>query len=245
LAAAASVDFPEEAAASAAAAPREDGEHMKNLAQQFLTAEEYERINAAVTKAEKSTAGEIVCMVHSTSYHYPMANVIGGAALALPAALALAPAVGGWLWIGTQNMWVFLSLLLPAFAVGHWVVKHIPRLKRIFISNREMAEEVEEAAITSFFKHGLYRTRDGTGILIFISVFERKVWVLADRGIDEKVSDDHWTSVVAGITEGIRNRSAADAICRAVDTIGRTLSEHFPVAPDDINELENVIVTDS
>jgi putative membrane protein len=217
---------------------------MKNLAEKFLTAEEYEQVNAAVEKAEKSTAGEIVCMVHSASYHYPMSDVIGAAALALPAALALTPPVGGWLWIGTQNMWVFLSILVPAFILGHWVVKHIPWLKRIFISKREIAEEVEEAAVTSFFKHSLYRTKDGTGILIFISVFERKVWVLADSGINAKVSDDHWRSVVAGITEGIRNNQAAAAICIAVDTIGRTLAEHFPVAPDDTNELENVIVAD-
>jgi len=218
---------------------------MKNLAQKFLTAQEYEQINAAVEKAEKTTSGEIVCMVHTASYHYPMSNIIGAAALALPAALALTPIIGGWLWIGTQNMWVFLSILAPVFILGHWVVKHTPWLKRIFISSREMAEEVEEAAVTAFFKHGLYRTKDGTGILIFISVFERRVWVLADAGIDAKVSGDHWRSVVEGITEGIRNNQAAPAICLAVDTVGQTLAEHFPVAPDDINELENVIVTDS
>ena len=44
-------------------------------------------------------------------------------------------------------------------------------------------EEVQEAVLTAFFKEELYRTRDETGILIFISVFEHKVWVLADRGI--------------------------------------------------------------
>jgi putative membrane protein len=218
---------------------------MQHLAEKFLTAEEYQQINTAVEKAEQTTAGEIVCMVHAASYHYPMANVIGAAALALPTALALTPLLGGWLWIGTQNMWVFLSLLVPAFILGYGVVKYIPWLKKIFISQREMEEEVEEAAVTSFFKHGLYRTKDGTGILIFISVFERKVWVLADAGIDAKVSGDHWQSVVTGITAGIRNHRAAAAICEAVDTIGRTLAEHFPVAPDDINELENVIITDS
>jgi putative membrane protein len=218
---------------------------MKNLAQKFLTAKEYAQINAAVEAAEKTTAGEIVCMVHSTSYHYPMSDVIGATALALPTALALTPLLGGWLWIGTQNMWVFLTILVLAFALGYGLIKHIPWLKRIFISDREMAEEVEEAAIISFFKHGLYRTKDGTGILIFISVFERKVWVLADAGIDAKVTGDHWRSVVAGITEGIRNRQAAAAICMAVDTIGQTLAEHFPVAPDDVNELENVIVEDT
>ncbi len=215
---------------------------MKNLAQKFLTAQEYEQINAAVEAAEKTTAGEIVCMVQSTSYHYPMADVVGAAALALPAALALSPLVGGWLWLGTQNMWIFMSILAPAFVLGHWLVKHCPWLKRIFISSREIAEEVEEAAITSFFKHGLYRTKDGTGILIFISVFERKVWVLADRGIDARVSSDHWQSVVSAITQGIRDNRAAASICEAVQTIGRTLAEHFPVAPDDINELDNIII---
>jgi len=218
---------------------------MKNLAQKFLTSGEYDQINAAVAAAEKKTAGEIVCMIQSASYHYPMSDVIGAATLALPAALALTPLVGGRLWLGTQNMWIFLSILVLAFAIGLWVVKYCPWIKRIFISDREIAEEVEEAAITNFFKHGLYRTKDGTGILIFISVFERKVWVLADRGIDAKVPSDHWQSVVAGITDGIRSKQAAASICLAIQTIGRTLAEHFPVAPDDTDELENVIISDS
>jgi putative membrane protein len=217
---------------------------MKNLAQKFLTDGEYEQIDAAVASAEKLTAGEIVCMVQSASYHYPMSDVIGAATLSLPAALALTPLVGGWLWLGTQNLWVFLSILVPAIALCHWVVKNCPWLKRIFISNREIAEEVEEAAVTSFFKHGLYRTKDGTGILIFISVFERKVWVLADRGIDAKVSSDHWKSVVDGISDGIRKKQAAASICQAIQTIGRTLGEHFPVAADDTNELDNIIIAE-
>lgn len=217
---------------------------MKNLAQKFLTAREYDQINAAVEAAEKLTAGEIVCMVQSASYHYPMSEVIGGATLALPTALVLTPLVGGWLWLGTQNMWIFLSILAPVFVLCHWLVRSCPWLKRLFISKREITEEVEEAAVTSFFKHGLYRTKEGTGILIFISVFERKVWVLADKGIDAKVSSDHWQSVVADITQGIRDKQAAASICRAIETIGRTLATHFPVAPDDINELENIIVAD-
>lgn len=218
---------------------------MKNIAQKFLTAAEYESINAAVKAAEKKTAGEIVCMIQSTSYHYPMSNVIGAAALALPAALALTPLVGGWLWLGTQNMWLFISMLTLFFTLGHWIVKHTPLLKRIFISDREMAEEVEEAAVNSFFKYGLYRTKEGTGILIFMSVFERKVWVLADQGINAKVPSDHWRTVVTGITEGIRNGQAAESICLAIRSVGKTLAEHFPVAPDDTNELDNIIITDS
>ena len=50
---------------------------MKNLAQKFLSEQEREQINAAVQAAENITSGEIVCMIQSASYHYPMANVIG------------------------------------------------------------------------------------------------------------------------------------------------------------------------
>ncbi len=59
---------------------------------------------AAVKEAEKLTSGEIVPMVVSASYRYPMANVIGAAVLAHPISLMLTPLVGGRLWVGTQNM---------------------------------------------------------------------------------------------------------------------------------------------
>jgi len=218
---------------------------MKNLAEKFLTDQERAQIAAAVQAAEKSTSGEIVCMIQSASYHYPMADVIGAATLALPIALVSAPAVGAWLWLGTQNMWIFLSILALVFLFSHWLVKNSPWLKRKFISTREMAEEVEEAAMTLFFKHDLYRTKEGTGILLLISVFERKVRVLADRGIAAKIQADQWDALVAQITQGIKAGHSAQAICQAVQTMGRMLQAHFPVQKDDRDELHNMIIGDS
>ena len=60
---------------------------MKNLAEKFLNKEERQRIRAAVSEAEKNTSGEIVPMIVPASYHYPMADVLGGASLALPVAI--------------------------------------------------------------------------------------------------------------------------------------------------------------
>ncbi len=217
---------------------------MKDLAQAFLSERDRSQIVEAVKKAEKKTAGEIVCLVESASYHYPMADVIGAAALALPSTLLATPLIGGWFWLGTQNMWLFLGLFAIIFAISYYTVKHTIRLKRLFISNREIDEEVEEAAITNFFRHALYRTRDATGVLIYISVFERRVWVLADQGINSKVPRSQWDSVVSRITEGIRKKQAAVAICDAVHMVGRVLEEHFPAKPDDTDELQNMIIGD-
>jgi putative membrane protein len=60
----------------------------------------------------------------------------------------------------------------------------LPRLKRLFVSEKEMDHEVREAATIQFFLKGLFRTREETGVLIYLSVFEGKVWVLGDRGVD-------------------------------------------------------------
>ena len=215
---------------------------MKNLVKQFLSDDQRAHVNAAVEKAEKLTAGEIVVMFISASYHYPMANVIGATTFAIPLALIFTPVIGGWLWIGNQNMWLFLGLLTVFFILFHEIIKRLVWLKRYFISRKEIDAEVKEAAITHFFNHGLYRTRDETGVLVLISVFERRVWILADRGINAKVPEGQWDDIVKMITDGIRQKRSADAICEAVEKIGELLKRHFPVKPDDSDELDNLII---
>ena len=215
---------------------------MKNLADTFLSDTDRGKIQSAVAAAEKNTAGEIVCMIVSSSYHYPLANVLGATAAALPVSLLGTHFLGAWWWIGSQNMWLFLGLYTVCFTLVHWIVERFPALKRPFVSRREIDAEVEEAAVNAFFRQGLYRTRDANGVLLFISVFEHKVWLLADRGIHAKVPQAEWDTLVTHITEGIREGHRTEAICSAIQTIGRLLESHFPVKPDDTDELSNVIV---
>lgn len=215
---------------------------MKNLTDSFLTESDRERIREAVKEAETKTSGEIVPMVVSSSYHYPVSDILGAAAVSFPLSVVLTYMICSMLWMGDQNMWLFIGLFSVFFLLSHVLIKQIPSLKRLFVSKREIEEEVEEAAVTAFFREGLYRTRDETGILLFISVFERKVWVLADRGIDTKVGHDAWVDIVSHIIEGIRKKRQADAICEAVAMVGDLLSRHFPIKDDDTNELKNLIV---
>ena len=220
---------------------------MKNLAKNFLSAEEQERIVTAVKKAETLTSGEIVPMVVSCSYHYPMSNMIGALAGSLILALGatfLVTRLRSWGGPELFDLWIFPAVFAVAFLLLFLVVKHVPALKRVFITKAEIAEEVEEAALTSFYRRGLGDTRDKTGILIFISVFERQVHVLADQGINERVEKGVWQEVVDTIVQGIKSRRQAEAVCAAVLRCGELLQEHFPIKPDDTDELENLIVED-
>lgn len=215
---------------------------MRNLAQEFMSKDDRGRLDDCIRQAEKRTSGEIVVMVVSSSYHYPQADAIGGVFFALPAALVLMPLVGGWLWTGTRNVWVFLGLFFILFPLAREVVKRTLWLKRRFICAKEIETEVNEAALTAFYREGLYRTRDATGVLVLISLFERWVCVLADTGINERLTPDVWEEVVASIVTGIKKHRQAEAICEGIGKIGQILAAHFPIKPDDANELKDVII---
>lgn len=214
---------------------------MKDLAGKFLSEEERARVQKAVEEAEKTTSGEIVPMIVSESDHYPVADILGGASISLPLALIATPLTGRWFWLGAQNMWLFLGFFILLFFLFHEIVSRTLWLKRIFVSSKEIDEEVKEAAVVSFFREGLYKTRDGTGVLIFISLLEHRVWVLADRGINEKVEQKEWDEIVRGIVTGIKEKRPADALCDAVRRAGELLKTHFPVKAGDSDELKNLI----
>ena len=221
-----------------------DEESMKYLVERFLSEADQHKIETCVREAESLTRGEIVVMVVPVSHHYPMAALLGATAFSFPVALALTPALGGLFWAGPSNLWIFLAAMIPLFLLFHEAVKRVPILKRCFIRGKEMEEEVREAAHIHFFREGLYRTREETGVLIYISVFERRVWVLGDRGINATIPESHWNGVVATIVQAIKDGRPADGICKAVVEVGRILQEKFPIRPDDQNELRNLMVED-
>lgn len=205
-------------------------------AKNFFTAEERQRIETAVMQAEKRTSGEIVPMVVDESYAYPRAEILGAGLFSLALAVTLS-----WAFLG-ESLWHFLWLFALAYFPFKLLIRHTPCLRRRLIHHSEITEEVAEKAVLAFLDQGLHHTRDETGILILISLFERRVHVLADRGINNVVSPDHWDKIVATITDGIRRKDTCNALCAAIDSCGRSLEEHFPIKDDDSDELPNHLV---
>lgn len=209
---------------------------MNGTTEHFFSADEKKRIEAAVADAEKRTSGEIVPMVVASAYDYPRAEIVGGGFFALATATLLS-----WAW-GNASLWAFLPPFLLLYLPCQWLVRFCAPLKRSLISDRDMTEEVREKALVSFVERELHHTRDHTGILILICLFERRVQVLADRGINAVVPAHTWDDIVAAITAGLRDDKACDALCQAVTTCGDLLAEHFPVREDDRDELPNLIL---
>ena len=205
-------------------------------AKEFFTAEEQSRIEAAVQQAESKTSGEIVPMVVDASYDYPRAEILGAGLLSLALAVNLS-----WAFFN-ESLWHFLWM----FALGYFpfklLIRALPALKRRLIRPDEIDEELSEKAAIAFLEQGLHHTRDETGILIMLSLFERRVYVLADRGINAVVPPDLWDGIVHTITDGIHAGDTCTALCAAIATCGQQLEEHFPIKHDDTNELPNKLI---
>jgi len=208
------------------------------LATDFFSAAEKEAIRSSVVEAEMRSSGEIATMVVHESDRYREAEELG--ALLLAGLVAVAVAVA----LHQITIWTYIPLVFLLFFPALWLFRRFPRLKLSFSGAKRQAEAVSDRALVAFYQQGLYRTEQGTGILIFISLLEHKVWILGDRGIDEKIPPGYWQSLADELAQGMRSGQAAAALCRVIAECGDELARHFPRSLDDRNELPDDILTD-
>lgn len=215
---------------------------MRNLAHTFLTTAERQKVTECVQQAEKLTSGEIVPVIASASHSYPIVDMIGGFFLALPISLILTSTIGAAMWLGSMNLLLFLALFSVLYWPGKFIVANFLPVKRFFLLVDQVQEEVEEAAMKTFYTENLSATRDRNGILLYISLLERRVWILADSGINARIDQQIWQDTVTTLTAGIRQGRQAEALCSAIKAVGDILKTEFPIRPDDTNELHELII---
>jgi putative membrane protein len=196
-----------------------------------FTDERKARIEKAVAEAEASTSGEIVPMVVEASDAYPHAALLAAILFELLALAALPWAVPEPTPLDVAAC--VAGGLAAGFVLGRWAGP----LRRLLIGAKVARTEVHQRAVQAFVEHGLAETRDRTGVLILVSLLERRVEVLADRGIREKVPPETWDDVVARVVRGIRAGRLDDGLIDGIARVGEVLAAHFPPRDDDTNEL--------
>lgn len=88
----------------------------------------------------------------------------------------------------------------------------------------------------------MYKTAQRNAVLIYLSFKPHYVAVVGDQGIHEKVGAEFWQDVYAAMKEQCKNGCYTAAICQGITQIEKPLSEHFPIQPDDVNELPNEVI---
>jgi uncharacterized membrane protein len=103
---------------------------------------------------------------------------------------------------------------------------------------------IRELAEKEFYKLNMQATRDKTGILLYLLLNERQFYILADKGIHEKVGDETWHKIRDQIQEKFKEGNFSAGILWGVEHVGQVLTKHFPIKLDDSNEISNQVVID-
>jgi len=211
---------------------------MKSVkAKDFFSGADREKIREAVASAEAGTSGEIATMVVDHSDSYREAEVLGAVLVAGLVALIVC------VMIHHVTVWSYIPVVLLGFFPARYLLRSFPRLKIPFIGKRRLVHAVRDRAVRAFFEKGLYRTREESGILIFISLLERKVWILGDRGINTKIPPHDWHDLVQELSTGMREGRACGTLCAVIGRCGEKMAVHFPRKADDVNELPDDVLT--
>lgn len=213
-----------------------------------------DRIAAAVSAAEGHSAGEIVTIITGQSDDYADLALIWSifvAFLAL-AALSIAPdfylgiydrLTGGWMqqWHPGQIFAVALLVASLKFA-GMWLLQLWRPLRLLLVPGPVKHHRVRARAVTCFKVGAERRTHGRTGILIYLSMRERRAEIVADEAIAGKVPAEVWGDAMAAMLGPIREGRIADGMIAGIDKVGEVLAGHFPRAENDQNELPDRLI---
>jgi putative membrane protein len=201
----------------------------------FLTDDDRRRIEAAIREVEKRTSGEIITVIARASDGYwifPLLYAIA-AALLVPIVVWAAGRAFTYMDVYAIQLAVFLVIAVPAV----WLP-----IRMLFVPTAYKRHQGSRQAREQFYALRLHETAGATGILIFVSVAEHYVEILADRGIDARVPEATWQRVVTDFTAQVRAGRTIDGYLAALAVCGNLLAEHFPPTTPDRNELPDVLI---
>jgi len=192
------------------------------------------RIVEAIRVAEEKTSGEIFCVIARACDDYELVPIAWAAVVALAVPLSL-------VYLTAWPAGIIYLLQLAAF-VATAVALSMPMIRFHIVPKSRMRDRAHAEAMRQFLAHGIHLTEQRTGVLIFASVAERYAEIVADSGINDKVSPDAWTGAIAAMISAIRDGRPGDGFVAAVELCGEELAWHFPPGALNPDELPNRVV---
>jgi putative membrane protein len=189
------------------------------------------RISDAIRAAEAKTSGELYCVLARNAGAYRLVPLAWAAAIALAVPWPII-ALSDW----PSALMIYL-IQLAVFAIAAFGLSQ-PAIRFHIVPGRTKRERAHAAAMRQFWAHGMHKTQSRTGVLIFAAQAERYVEIIADGGINAKVTQDVWDGAVASLVAAIKDGRPGDGFVEAIAQCGAVLAQHFPAPPGAANPDE-------
>jgi putative membrane protein len=197
-----------------------------------FTSATYDLITNAVAQAEEKTSAEIVVVVYPCSGNYRDVDFLFGATVA-------------WLTILfiLFSDYLFYPLLIPIdliiiFTLFVWICS-ATSLRKFLTTNKRRDQQVKTTAAALFTQEGVANTRARTGILIFLSVLERRIEVMCDLLIADMVPQQEWEKYLNRIREIEKSKTVPEDLIKSINELGDLLSIYLPPGEDNPDEIPN------
>lgn len=192
-------------------------------------------IAQAIIDLERSSSGEIVPMLVAKSSEYVYFRSLFSFIISLPISLLIFSKLHFLVLTDLLFLTIILYFIFFYFFGFHFFLKFI-------IPKKVKIHKCKKQANFEFFNNGIYKTRDKTGIFIYISLLEKQVVVYGDEGINAKIKEDEWQNLVDIIIKSIKNKNITQGIIDGLKASNELLKQKFPIKTDDTNELPNKLI---
>lgn len=194
-------------------------------------------ITNLIKETESASRCEIVPMIVHHSDRYPAAHFRAAIIMSFFFSLALyfSP-------FSIINPIYFLWIQIPGLFLGFYLA-YFPFIKKRLITRLEIEEEVTQRGFEAFFQHNLHLTSEHNGILILVSLMERKIKIIADHGISSKVENIVWEEIILEFSGLIKKDQFILGLKNCILATGKVLQASFPnTLNEGHNELKNELI---
>jgi putative membrane protein len=193
-----------------------------------FTKEDHDAVAAAIHNAEQRTSGQLVCVLAHASSAYAHIPILWASVLALVTPWPL-------IYFTQWSVQRIFLLQLVVFLLAGLAFSWMP-LRLLLVPKLVQRARAHRAALEQFVLRGVSRTRGRTGVLLFVSLAEHYVRIVADEAIAQKVHGSQWQAAVDVLTAHMRSGHVSAGLIAAIERCGAVLAEHAP--PDGAgNEL--------
>ncbi|HEY4127724.1 MAG TPA: TPM domain-containing protein [Gammaproteobacteria bacterium] len=200
-----------------------------------FTDDDRREIKAAVEAAERRTSGEFVVVAARASDHY-LATALSwaaGLALILPAPLLL--------FRHLRYLDIY-QLQILAFILFTLLFEFMPGLHMALVPRWLRHARASRLAHAQFYEQGVHLTREHSGVLLFVSMGERYVEIVADKGIHEKIGEERWQKIVNAFVQKVGSGDVTGGFVATISACGEAMAEHYPAKPGDEDELSDGLI---
>jgi putative membrane protein len=186
-----------------------------------FTKDDFKAISAAIHGAEQRTCGQIVCVLVRSSSDYIHIPVLWASVLALCLPW---PLIYFTQW-SVQRIFLLQIALFLVVAVLAFL--SMP-LRLALVPRPVQRTRAHRAALEQFVLRGISRTKDRTGVLIFVSLAEHYAQIIADEGIARKVHHSEWQAAIDALITRMRDDEIGAGFIAAIERCGDVLATHAP-----------------